>query len=79
MIHHLKLMQGSFLATGSGDSSVKLWSFEQQKCVATYSDHSLAVWSVAWHDSGSFLASCSLDHTARLWDVATRKCRQTFR
>ena len=73
------LLQGSHLASASGDSSVKLWSFEQQQCVATYTDHTQAVWGVAFHDLGDFVASCSLDHSARLWDITTSKCRQSFR
>ena len=73
------MVQGTHLASGSGDSSVKLWSFEQQRCVATYSDHTQAVWGVAFHDLGDFVASCSLDHSTRLWDITTSKCRQSFR
>ena len=72
-------LQGTHLASGAGDSTVKLWSFEKQKCVATYSDHTQAVWGVAFHDSGNFVASCSLDHSVRLWDVTTGKCRQSMR
>ena len=73
------MVQGTHLASGSGDSSVKLWSFEQQRCVATYSDHTQAVWGVAFHDLGDFVASCSLDHSTRLWDITTSRCRQSFR
>lgn len=76
---HVSVLQGSHLASASGDSSVKLWSFEQQRCVATYTDHTQAVWGVAFHDLGDFVASCSLDHSARLWDVTTSKCRQSLR
>jgi hypothetical protein len=48
-----------------GDSTVKLWSFEKSKCVATLSDHKQAVWSVKHHHGGDWLASCSLDHSVR--------------
>jgi WD40 repeat protein len=48
-----------------GDGTVKLWSFEKQKCVATLSDHKQAVWSVKHHHAGDWLASCSLDHSVR--------------
>lgn len=73
------MAQGSHLASASGDATVKLWSFEQQRCVATYCDHTQAVWGVAFHDLGDFVASCSLDHSTRLWDTTTSKCRQSFR
>lgn len=48
-----------------GDGSVKIWSFEKQKCVATFTEHKQAVWAVACHDQGDWLASSSLDHTVR--------------
>jgi WD40 repeat protein len=49
----------------AGDSTVKLWGFEKQKCVATLSDHKQAVWAVKYHHAGDWLASCSLDHSVR--------------
>lgn len=51
--------------TCAGDSTVKLWAFEKQKCVATLSDHKQAVWIVKYHHAGDWLASCSLDHSVR--------------
>jgi len=56
---------GTSLASGSGDATVKLWSFERQRCVATFTDHKQAVWGVRYHDQGDWLASCSLDHSVR--------------
>jgi WD40 repeat protein len=58
------------LATSSGDSTVKIWSFEKEKCIHTFSDHLKAVWSVAWHSCGMFLASASMDCTVKLWDLS---------
>lgn len=57
------------LATSSGDSTVKIWNFEKQKCVHTFSDHLQAVWSVSWHSCGNFLVSGSRDKTAKIWDL----------
>ncbi len=56
-----------------------MWSFEAQRCVATFAEHKQAVWSVRWHDQGEWLASSSLDHTVRLWDVGASRCRQVLR
>jgi WD40 repeat protein len=67
------------LATASGDGTVKLWSFSKSKCVATYTEHSQAVWACTFHDGGDFLVSGSMDHTCKLWDVNTGRCRMSLR
>ena len=72
-------MQGTCLATASGDGTVKLWDFKRAACSVTFEDHTAAVWDVAWHYGGDFVASCSMDHTTRLWDMHSERCRQTFR
>ena len=72
-------LQGTHLASGSGDMCVKLWSFAKQKCMATFKGHTHPVWGVAWHSQGDFLASCSMDQTVRLWDFATGRVRQILR
>lgn len=46
---------GTHLASSSGDSTAKVWEFEKRKCVLTLSDHTQAVWSVAYHHTGDFL------------------------
>ncbi|ETO23439.1 flagellar WD repeat protein PF20, partial [Reticulomyxa filosa] len=70
---------GTFLVTASGDKTVKLWDFAKSICVATYEEHTHAVWSACFHHDGEFIASSSMDHTCKLWDVNTGKCRQTYR
>jgi WD40 repeat protein len=60
---------GKLLATSSGDSTVKLWNFEKQKCIHTFSDHLQAVWGVGFHSTGNFLVSASRDNTAKIWDL----------
>lgn len=49
---------GTAIATGSDDTTVKLWDARSQKCKATLSGHSDEnVWCVAFSPSGRFLAS----------------------
>ena len=59
------------LATGSGDSTAKLWRLSSDNssatCVATLAGHSDHVYSVAFHPMGSLLATGSRDDTAKLW------------
>ena len=64
------------LATGSADKTAKLWRLsldsagtdnESAKCVATLSEHSGTIWSVAFHPTAPILATGSDDKTAKLW------------
>src|SRR5271166_5546107 len=59
---------GKVLATGSFDSTVKLWDFASKKELQTLKGHTLPVYSVAWSPDGKLLASGSQDKTIRLWD-----------
>jgi WD40 repeat protein len=62
------------LASGSDDSTVRLWDLTSHACVATLSGHTSFVTSVAFSPDGRLLASGSGDHTIRLWDVSTHTC-----
>ena len=73
-----KALEGTHLATASGDSTVKLWSFAQQKCVATLKGHAKA------HHlnpavQGTHLATASGDSTVKLWSFAQQKCVATLK
>jgi WD40 repeat protein len=58
---------GKYLASGSYDNTVKLWSVESQKEVTTLQGHSSYVLSVAFSPEGKYLASGSDDKTLKLW------------
>ena len=66
---------GTTLASGSGDATIKLWGADgtllQTLTGHTGSNH--AVWSVAWSPNGTTLASGSQDHTITLWEVDDKK------
>ena len=61
---------GSLLATGSHDQTIKLWDSSTGWELTTLSGHTGNVYSVAFSPDGTLLASGSLDGTVRLWDVA---------
>ncbi|KAJ2025281.1 Ski complex subunit Rec14, partial [Coemansia sp. S2] len=42
---------GAYIASGSVDTKVKIWDVAQRACVETHSQHSQAVWGVAWQRS----------------------------
>jgi WD40 repeat protein len=62
---------GSRLASGSGDKTVRVWDVQTGQCQHTLEGHSDGVGSVVFSRDGSRLASGSWDCTVRVWDVIT--------
>lgn len=63
---------GTLLASGGQDGTVRLWEPRSGDEVAVLAGHAGPVRSVAFAPSGDLLASAGLDQTVRLWEVATR-------
>jgi WD40 repeat protein len=72
-------VKGSTLASGSGDSNVRLWDVATGECLKTLQGHTKGVRSVAFSPDGRTLASGSEDETIKLWDVNTGECLRTLR
>ena len=68
---------GSRIASGSWDKSVRVWDAESGACVATLEGHSAVVTSVAFSPDGRRIASGSLDKSVRVWDINLKKCVAT--
>ncbi len=64
---------GATLASGSEDSTVKLWDIGTRRQIATLEGHTNRVHSVSFSPDGATLASGSWDRTVKLWDVETRR------
>jgi WD40 repeat protein len=60
---------GKYLASGSDDNTVKLWSIESYNQVTTLQGHCNSVYSVAFSPDGKYLASASGDKMLKLWSV----------
>jgi WD40 repeat protein/tRNA A-37 threonylcarbamoyl transferase component Bud32 len=69
---------GTLLASGSSDHTVKLWNPATGGLIATCAGHSREVISVAFSQDGKLLASGSEDGLVRLWDVHTREITATI-
>ena len=62
---------GSTLASGSSDNTVRIWNTQTGAHIRTLTGHAGWVFSVAFSPDGDTLASGSLDGTVRLWEVNT--------
>ncbi|RYO77156.1 hypothetical protein DL764_010237 [Monosporascus ibericus] len=69
---------GSRLASGSTDGTVKVWDAATGACLSTLTGHGDYVRSVAFSADGSRLASGSYDGTVKVWDAATGACLSTL-
>ena len=69
---------GTTLASGSGDRTLRLWDANTGTHLRTLEGHTDSVYSVAFSPDGTTLASGSWDRTLRLWDVATGRHLRTL-
>ncbi|WP_176214713.1 caspase family protein [Reichenbachiella faecimaris] len=69
---------GQFLATGSRDSSIKLWQVTTGREIRTFLGHINPVNIVVFDPTGKYLASGSSDQTIRIWEVATGQLVRTL-
>ncbi|CAK92961.1 unnamed protein product, partial (macronuclear) [Paramecium tetraurelia] len=64
---------GTTLASGSRDNSIRLWDAKTGKQKAKLDGHSDGILSINFSPDGTTLASGSQDKSIRLWDVKTGK------
>ncbi|MFE6306156.1 WD40 repeat domain-containing serine/threonine protein kinase [Nocardiopsis sp. NPDC057823] len=62
---------GSTIASGGRDDTIRLWDIETGENVSNFTGHESSVYSVAFSPDGTKIASGSMDDTIRLWDVET--------
>lgn len=61
---------GRFIATGSGDGRIRLWTGDRGgECAAVFSDHVGPITALAFTKQGHVLVSASQDGTVRAYDV----------
>jgi WD40 repeat protein len=70
---------GTWLATGSWDRSVRIWDAATGRQRATLTGHTKEVRSVAIAPDGGWLASGGADRTVRIWDVVSGRERAALK
>ena len=66
---------GSLLASGSIDKTVRLWDIENRKQIAKFSLHESWITAVAFSTDGDILASGDAEKKIILWDTKTKMKR----
>jgi WD40 repeat protein len=69
---------GSRVASGSDDETLRVWDVQTGQCQHTPEGHSAIVTSVVVSPDGSRMASGSDDRTVRMWDVQTGQCQHAL-
>jgi sperm-associated antigen 16 protein len=66
------------IATGSDDSTWKLWSVPTGDLIMSGEGHIDWIGGLDFHPKGHLLASASGDGNVKIWDFATAGCAHTF-
>ncbi|KAJ2891924.1 hypothetical protein MKZ38_010550 [Zalerion maritima] len=69
---------GSVIASGSPESTVRLWDPRTGKEVTKFVGHTDVLRSVLISDAGDTVLSASSDSTIKLWSVTAGRCMYTF-
>ena len=64
---------GTYLATGGGDSVVKIWDANNGECVDTLRIHSKPVSALALSYSGELLLTCSVDRQMKFYNMKFKR------
>lgn len=69
----------SLIASGSEDSTIRLWDCETNQYERTLKGHTGPITGLAFDTKGLLLASSSTDMSAKLWDMNSFNCIRTLK
>jgi COMPASS component SWD3 len=72
---------GQFVASASGDTTIKLWDIRHESihsCSSTLTGNEGDVYSVQFHPTGDYILSGGYDKVVRLYDIERETITKTF-
>jgi WD40 repeat protein len=69
---------GTLLASGSMDGTVKIWEVRTGRLIRTLAGHKNGVRAVLFHPEGAQLVSGGADRVVKIWDLGTGELQQTL-
>lgn len=69
---------GIYFASGSRDTTAKLWTFDRETPLRIFAGHSMDVDAVKFHPNCKYLATGSSDRSVRLWSISDGSAVRMF-
>src|SRR5260370_154179 len=70
---------GQYIASGSWDGTVQVWSAHTGVLLTTYKGHNNVVSALAWSPDGKYIAAGDRDTTVRVWEAFTNNPPFTYK
>jgi WD40 repeat protein len=69
----------NILASGSVDTTIRIWDLQTGRLLKTIAEHNDWIWSLQFSAVDNLLISGSADQSIRFWDMSTWQCAQVWK
>lgn len=78
-VNSLVKLNNNYFASASNDSKIKIWDYNNRKCLNTLKGHTDCILSLILLKNNNYLCSGSVDLTIRIWDWENSTCLNVLR